>query len=294
MTTTLLSLCLLPCLMIAQGQSTGYTYLRMPMTARSAALAESDVAHRTFQASWTSNPALLVESKFVAVSLSHLQWIQDVQTEHFAAVIPFSFASIGFSISSTATRNIEVRDQPGPPLGTFNARGTSFRASAGIPFDNDIHLGFSAKYIFEKLYVDESAGFGIDVGVLAQTPLEGLSAGMTLTDLGASNRMRNQSTSLPTTFRGGLAYIVTAGDVGVTSSASFSHLLHGGSKHLHLGIEGRYDIVSLRAGFQSGYDSRGWSLGFGAVESMVSFDYAFLPFSLGLGSAHFATLTFQF
>ena len=294
MTKSLLSLCFLPGLLIAQGQSTGYTYLRMPMTARSAALAESDVANRTLPASWTSNPALLTEIKYFSVSLSHLQWIQDVQTEHFAGVIPFSFASFGLSISSTVTRNIEVRDQPGPPLGTFNAHATSFCASAGIPFDNDLRLGFSFKYIFEKLYVDESAGFGIDLGVLALTPLEGLSAGMTLTDLGASGRMRKQSTDLPTTFRAGLAHSFAADDVGVTSTASFSHLLHGGSKHVHLGIEGRYDIVSLRAGYQTGYDSRGWSVGFGAVQSMVVFDYAFLPFSLGLGSAHFATLIFQF
>ena len=65
--------------------------------------------------------------------------------------------------------------------------------------------------------------------------------------------------------------------------------------HLNLAAEVFYDkLIALRVGYQTGYESRGFTGGLGLRWGNLGFDYAFLPFSLGLGSANLFSLQFRF
>ena len=65
--------------------------------------------------------------------------------------------------------------------------------------------------------------------------------------------------------------------------------------HFNLGAEVIYDgVVALRGGYQSGYESRSFTGGIGLIWGSLRFDYAFLPFTLGLGSANLFSLQFRF
>jgi hypothetical protein len=72
-------------------------------------------------------------------------------------------------------------------------------------------------------------------------------------------------------------------------------LLDAHATHLNLGVEADYDrTLFVRLGYQTGYDTRGFSAGIGASYSLLRFDYAVTPWSEGFGLAHTASLSFIF
>jgi hypothetical protein len=49
----------------------------------------------------------------------------------------------------------------------------------------------------------------------------------------------------------------------------------------------------LRFGYQTGIDTRGFSAGMGIRYSIVTIDYAYVPFSLQVGNSHLISIGFD-
>ena len=106
---------------------------------------------------------------------SHTEWIQDIRTECLSIAAPFHFGSLSLSIANTSVDGIELRTIPGPAVGTFNAQSAFFQLTYGIELIQSIRIGIAPKYLYEKIFVDETTGYGIDAGVLYLPPVDGLS-----------------------------------------------------------------------------------------------------------------------
>ncbi len=285
---------LLPFIAAAQGSSTGAGFLKLPLSARNAALGEATVADDSHFSSSILNPSLLAPSQDIEFSVAHQEWIQDIQSEFFAVRIPLTDVSIGFSVATTAIDGIEVREIPGPAVGSFTARFAVFAASAAMDFDG-MNAGISAKYLYEKIFVNEASGFGFDLGVAVPTPVKGITAAASLVNLGSTQKLRERSSNLPSRFHAGLAHTSDASEFGLRTLGALSYELKAKSLHLHLGAEGTWrGIVALRIGFLSGYESRNISGGIGIMYGSFLFDYGFVPFTLGLGNAHLASVGVRF
>jgi hypothetical protein len=286
---------ILPSSLLAQGYSTGSSQLKIPLTARSAALGEATVSDAGQLSSWLLNPANLYGQGPPSVALAHTQWIQEVQAEFLATQIPLSLGTIGFAVSSISVPGIEVRDAPGLAIGTFSARFASLQVGfASSPIEN-VSLGVSGKYLYEKLYSDEATGFGVDIGLLYNTPIKGLQAGVAVTNAGSLGQFRTERSDLPTFARGGASYAFTLDDFVFSTSAALASSLQFSERHLLGSIEATYDnLFSVRFGYESGYDSRGVTAGLGVRYEFLQFDYAYVPFSSGLGDGHLFSLGFQF
>jgi hypothetical protein len=128
----------------AQGVSTGGSSLLLPFTADGAALAGSDVAAVRSLSAIPSNPASLDGFPSNELRFTHIQWFEDVQSQSLAAAVPTRFASLAFAITNTSVPGIEVRDIPGPPIGSFTARAVSMRASAALTATPEISIGITA------------------------------------------------------------------------------------------------------------------------------------------------------
>jgi hypothetical protein len=286
--------CLIPCTLLAQGTSSGLAQLKLPFAPRPAALGESTVADESHLASVALNPANIV-SDDAAILFSHTEWIQDVRTEFLAARAPLSFATLGLTVISTSIKGIEIRERPGPSVGTFTAQASVFGLTAGSQTVEGISAGISLKYVYEKIYVDEATGFSADLGVLARTPMEGLTAGLSVTNLGKMGTLRNERTELPARIQGGATYAMNFRDFAVRVSPAVVFGLNTSAVHGQLGIEGSYQkFLSLRLGYQTGYEIRGLSAGVGIVHEFVALDYALVPFSEGLGNAHMIAIGVRF
>ena len=279
----------------AQGSAVGSASLKVAPHARSAALGESDIAERGRLHSFSMNPASLAGADGIEVLLSHAQWIQDVQSEHLSTRLPFSFGTVGLLLSTSSVNGIEIRDRPGIPAGTFSSRAARMQLGFATTWSDEVVIGASIKYLYEKLYVDEATGYGIDLGAIYQIPFDGASVGLSITNVGSMEAFRSSASDLPTTVRFGGNYRFEAPVVSCTVSAAYANDIKGKNSHLQMGLELLHDgFVAGRVGYQTGFESRGLSAGIGVRWSMVDFDYAYVPFSLGLGDAHVFSLGFRF
>ncbi|MEX0736147.1 MAG: PorV/PorQ family protein [Bacteroidota bacterium] len=279
----------------AQGSAVGASSLKITSHARSASLGESDVAELGRLYAFNMNPASLAGPDGIEVQLSHAQWIQDVQSEHLSTRLPFSFGTLGLLLSTSSVRGIEIRDRPGLPVGTFNARAARFQLGFASKVVEEVVIGASIKYLYEKLYVDEATGYGFDIGAIYRVPFEGVTAGLSVTNLGSMQAFRSSASDLPTTVRLGGSYRFEAPVVTCSVSAAYANDVQGKNSHLQLGLELLHDeFVAGRVGYQTGFETRGLSAGIGIRWTMIDLDYAYVPFSLGLGDAHLFSVGFRF
>lgn len=284
-------LCLLPAVSGAQGVSTGFGFLGLPYSARNAALAEASVADHSNRLSALLNPALLHGMPDFTVSISHQQWIQDVTSDLLQASLGLSFGSIGLTVASTTIAGIEIRTVPGPPEGTFHARSALVGITLALPVQTDLTAGITIQHVYEKIYVDEATGALFDVGFLYATPVEGITAGISLQHAGFAGRLQERRPRLPVTLRGGLAHRLDSGGFTVRTVIAVSTEADQSDLRLHGGVEGMYaGVAGIRFGYQTGFATRGFSAGFGIHYSNFAVDYGFVPFSLGVGSGHLITI----
>jgi hypothetical protein len=279
----------------SQGSSVSSSQLKLPLSARSAALGEGTVTDPGQLSSWALNPANLYSSAPMALMITHSQWIQGIQTEGMGARIPLFGGAFGVGVWSNSVPGIEIRDVPGPAIGTFSARFSVFQAGYADDVTNDFTLGASVKYIYEKLYVNEATGYGFDIGMLYRTPLSGLNAGFAVTNLGSLRQLQDERSDLPTFVRPGVSYYFQEQDFEFMAAGAWSANVHSPESHLQLSLESTYhQQISLSFGYQTGYETRALSAGIGIRINPIQLDYAFVPFSLGLGDSHLFSLGFQF
>lgn len=277
--------------------NSGLSFLKFGFGARNIAMADAGTVGSNDLTALHYNPAKLTLNDHNEILFMHNEWIQDVRSEmlgvkSFLFGIPFA---LGFNV--TTISDIEIRTKPGEPESTFDANYFSASLSTGFNLSSEISTGITAKYLYEGLLSDEATGFGVDLGLHYVTPIEKLTASAVLKNIGSMNALRNEKTKLPAEFRVGGAYNFDLGEnkFDVISVLELQKYLDADDIHINLGAEVFYDnLIALRVGYQSGWESRGFTGGLGLRWGNLGFDYAFLPFSLGLGSANLFSLQFKF
>ncbi|MGD0589972.1 MAG: PorV/PorQ family protein [Bacteroidota bacterium] len=288
-----LAIILFPTLVLSQGTSQGVASLKLPTTPFIGATGESFIADPTSLQSVLINPANIASRESYGVIFSHTEWIQDVRTEFLSTAVPFRYGSFALSIANTSVDGLELRTIPGPPIGTFNTQSTSFQLTYGIKVTENISLGVTPKYLYEKIFVDEATGWGIDIGTLYTPPIEGLTLGFALTNLGSLSAFRNERTDLPSQLRLGGTYLFSLDVVSFRTAAAFSSELGTTVNHISIGTEATYnDAVTVRFGYETGYEYRDFSAGVGLRYSIVMIDYAYIPSSSQMGTAHIISISF--
>jgi hypothetical protein len=202
---------------------------------------------------------------------------------------------LGFNV--TSVDGIEYREIPGEPITTFDANYFYGSLSTGFFVTDEISIGTTFKYLYEGLLNDEASGFGFDFGLSYSLPFRGLTASAVIKNLGSMSALRNVETKLPTEFRFGSAYLFSLEDskIDLTVGAEYLKYIDADDNHFNFGGEVLYNkLIAARAGYQTGFESRGFTAGIGLMWGSLKFDYAFLPFSLGLGNANLFSLQFKF
>lgn len=243
------------------------------------------------------NPAVLGSNSSSEVMFMHNQWIQDIKSEVLGAKFAVWGIPLAVGVNVTNIGDIEVRTKPGEAITTFNANYFALGISTGINVIDDVDLGVTAKYLYEGIYVNESSGYSFDFGVRYKTTIQGLVASAVIKNVGSMQALNTESTKLPTDLRIGAAYnyIITDSKFQVNAGAEFQKYLPTDDSHVNAGAEVVYDnLVALRGGYQSGYDSKSLTGGVGLMWGSLSFDYAFAPFKYQMGTGHSVSLNFKF
>ncbi len=295
---TFILLLVISSLSLAQSAgNSGLSFLKFGFGARNIAMGDAGAAASNDLSALFYNPSRLVSTEMNEVMFMHNEWIQDIRSE--VGGIKWNMFSlpwaIGFNV--TTVNDIEVRERPGDPLSKFNANYFSASLSSGFTVIEDLDFGATFKYLYEGLLNDESSGYGFDFGLNYFTPIDGLTASTVVRNVGSMSELRVEKTKLPTEFRLGGAY-----NFGLETSkldfiivGEFQKYLDTDDIHLIGGGEIIYNkTFAARVGYQSGYEARSFTGGVGIMWGNLRFDYAYMPFSLGLGNANLFSIQFKF
>lgn len=278
--------------------NTGLSFLKFGFGARNIAMGDAGTALSNDLTGLFYNPAKLVLTDNSEVLFMHNQWIQGVTSEVIGAKtelwnIPFA---VGFNV--TSVKDIPYRSIASPePETSFGANYFFGSLSTGFFVTDEISFGATLKYLYEGLLNDEATGYGIDLGINYLLYIKGLTASVVVRNIGSMDALRNEATKLPTDLRLGTAYThsLEKSKLDFTGGVEYQKYLDTEDDHFNFGGEVLYNkLVAARAGYQTGYESRGFTAGFGLMWGNLKFDYAFLPFSLGLGDANLFSLQFKF
>lgn len=277
----------------ADEGSTGMAFLRLGVGSRSLAMGETGGALAGDPSLLHYNPATIASVSPAAITFMHRSWIQGTSVEHLAGASRFGSLSLGFSVYSVSVDDIEVRDVPGPPVATFAARNAAFGITAAYPWSERLSVGVTVKYLYEKILVEDAGGIGFDLGA-AYRASAGLRLGASILNLGSMSELATQASALPRMLRAGamVERELEGTPLSVAGAVDFLAPLGDGSSHLHVGGEATaYGAVSVRAGYQTGYEARGLTVGTGVRHGIVGVDYAFMPSKYDLGATHALSLT---
>ena len=269
--------------------STGLAFLEIGGGARATGMGEAFTAVVDDPTSLFWNPAGTASLTKRQALLTHNEWLQGINNEFIAVVFPTSRGNWGLSLILNNVNGIERRTKAtAEPLAEFSAHDLAFGLTYAKSIGRKILVGLTCKYLHEKIYIESASGFGIDIGMTYLSPLSGLSFGAVVQNIGKTNKLREERIVLPTTLRLGVAYAIPNELFGGKGLAAID-VVKVSEEDVRIHFGGEYlvfDRVAFRAGYQTGYDEKGLSAGFGIGARRFVFDYAFVPYGSDLGNVH--------
>jgi len=277
--------------------NTGMAFLKFGFGARNIALGGAGASVSNDLSALYYNPSRLLSFDGNQAMFMHSEWIQDVTSEVGGIKwdmfnLPWA---IGFNV--TTVNDIEVRDKPGEAVSTFNANYFFMSLSTGFKVIDDLDFGTTVKYLYEGILSNQSAGYAFDFGLNYLTPVQGLTVSTVVRNIGSMNALAEVGSKLPIDFSLGGAYNceLQKAKLDFVGVGEFQKYLDNDDIHFNTGLEIIYNkTFAARAGYQTGYEARGFTAGIGIEWGSLRFDYAYQPFSYGLGNANQFSLQFTF
>jgi hypothetical protein len=243
------------------------------------------VAGEPFSAAY--NPAGPFGIKRVTVNLGYNTFWENTRLETGYISFQKRGVVVTTGIKYWAVDNLEWREGLTEGFVPGRAYDLSAKASAAFELDEKTVLGLGLGIIYEKIREYYGSAFNFDVGFHYRISSRFM-LGASVINFGSTISLREEAFDLPTSYRGGLSYdhdhLTLAADVVQIDN----------DIHAQLGGEYRlFDVLSVRAGYRSGYDSYDFSAGIGFRKRNFRIDYAFLPYKENLNDSHIFNLTFE-
>ena len=268
--------------------TTGLSFLKIGVGARATSMGGAFTALADDATGQFWNPAgpAWLEDRYI--HFTHNSWIQGINHEVANITFPAFKGSLGIGLILNDIGDIEHRTIASEePLGTFSAHDFSIGINYAKKVGDNFSVGLNAKFINEKIYFDSANGFAFDLGVKYRLSKSGLFFGGALQNLGSMSELAQQPITLPQTLRLGTAFVTPFRFLNSTWIMSADYVkVKEEDGHLFLGAEVQtFSILSFRVGYQTGFEERDMSAGFGLFFRRFNFDYAYIPFSSDLGSS---------
>lgn len=276
--------------------NSGLSFLKLGFGARNISMGDVGTSLSNDVSSLFYNPARLGEKSNTEILVMHNEWIQGIQSEVIGVKFNFMGFPFGVGFNSTSIKDIPIRRIAGDAEGIFNAHYFFGTIASAVNVFEDFNVGFAVKYIYEGIWVDESAGWGFDAAASYKfNPDIRFSAAVR--NIGSMNKLRNESTKLPTEIRAGGSYelFYPSAKMNIVVGAEFQKYIDTDDSHLNFGAEFLYDhLFAVRLGYQTLYDSKSITTGVGLHWGNLDFDYALIPIRYDLGTGHTFSVKFGF
>lgn len=279
------------------------------------------------------NPAGIATMPRSEALLAHTNWIADTKFDFAGFVLPLgNFGTLGLSFTSLSMEDMKVRTVE-MPEGTgefFSAGDLAVGISYARSLTDRFAIGFTAKFIQQRIWHESATAFAVDAGTKFKTDLfGGMVIGASLSNFGTPMRLSGRDTrqfirldpnkhgsndriptnieldawDLPLHFQFGVSTNVLHDDNYRWTVALDAIHPNDNYESVNVGSEFAFrDFIFLRGGFQSLFlDQRegGLSFGIGVTSSLLSssatvmFDYAYRDLGR-LEGVHVFSVGFRF
>lgn len=273
---------------------TGLAVLKIGVGARAAAMGEAFTALADDASGIYWNPAGSAWIEKREAHFSHNSWIQGMSHNVASMTFPTKIGAFGLGLLLNNIDGFERRiSASAEPLGTFSSHDFSVSLNYSRRLGDRLSIGGNFKYINEKIYVDDANGYMLDLGARYEAPVDGLWLAAALQNFGFTSTLAAEDIRLPRTMRVGAAYNLPFEIVRdkLLFAVDYVQLI---DQDAHLNMGAQYcpvPLLALRIGYQTGFDSKDLSAGFGIEMGWLDIDYAYVPFGRNLGDSHRFSLT---
>jgi len=303
---------------VSKVGTTAAPFLEIEVGSRALAMGGAFVAVADDATALYWNPGGLSRLPRTMTTLTHTEWIADISFDYAGAVIPISSSdAVGLSVTSLTMDDMKVRTIFYPE-GTgefFAASDLAIAGAYGRSLTDRFSIGFSGKFIQQKLWHMSASSFALDVGVLFTTQFKDMRLGMSISNFGSKMRLdgidtqvnydvsatkagnndkiianlKTDSWSLPLLFRVGVAMdLINTARNKVTMAVDAVHP-NDNAEYVNAGVEyGLNQNIFLRAGYKSLFlkdSEESFTLGGGLAYDIMGklnlrLDYAYLNFGV--------------
>lgn len=296
--------------------TTAASFLEIGVGARAISLGGAFVATANDASALYWNPAGLGRLNRTEILFVHTNWIADIRFDFVGAVAPVGqIGTFGAAITSLSMDDMMVRteDQPEGTGEFFQVGDMAIMLSYGFNLTDRFSIGFSGKYIHQRIWKETAQGFAVDIGTLFTTGFKKMRIGAALTNFGSDLQMtgddllvyhdidprqmgnnerifaqlQTEKWALPLNFQAGIALEpYQSNSQRLTVSVEAMHPINN-TESVHLGGEYAFrEMFFLRAGYRNLFlrdSEEGLTLGTGfSAQFIGSFrftvDYAFADF----------------
>ena len=293
-------------------------FLKIGVGARAMGLGGSFLAQSDDVYSLYWNPAGITKVNSVSFAGVHTKWFADITHQFFGLVLPINDNSaIGFQTTVLSMDQIEVTTI-NDPHGTgefYEANDLALGVSYGIRLTNFFAVGFTGKFIQQKIYNESASTFAFDIGSVLDIPFQGIKVGMNFSNFGGKmqldgrdlireydlnptntlndgveTRLKTEPWELPVNFAVGMSFdLIGQQDAflkqtnnNVTFSITGNHPADA-KEFASFGLEYTFQkIISLRSGYRLNRDVDKFFYGVGlnvpVLDAAFCFDYSLASF----------------
>lgn len=251
----------------------GFTFLEIPVNARTAALGESSISLPDMNSQGIFvNPAILGFTDLThSFSASYSNWFADIK--HYASsyslnsdlgvfslgVVLLDYGSMPRTITGGGQRVYNI-------IGSFEANAVSFSLAYSKMLTDKFSFGLAAKYVEEKIDVYKASNILLDGGVLYYTGLGSLRIAASLQNFGTNSKFIADEFKMPIMLRLGASAEVIGDKNSDYRITLITEALHptDADERINFGTEISWkEILTFRAGYKFFYDEETYSFGLG-------------------------------
>lgn len=291
-------------------------FLTVSQGARATAMGGAFVAVADDPSAIFWNAAGLARLEQNGLIIEHTEWIADLKYNFGAVTYNLgSFGTIGVSYIASDYGEMDVTtiEEPGGTGETFNVSDAAFSFAWAINLTDNFSIGFNPKVVYQSIWNMSDFTFAIDMGVLYNTPFDGITLGMSISNFGTKmnlngntgvvlydpneestgnngripTELQTDSWDLPLLFQAGVSYsAINTEDHKLIVAVDASH---PNNDYESVNIGGEYvfgGIVSIRGGYNSMFledSEESFTLGAGFRQNILgninlNFNYSYSDF----------------
>ena len=281
--------------------TTGFDFLRLTPTAREAAMGGAAVGSAPGPMGFWFSPAHAVSAESPRAAVGYLNYVAGIQTGSAAYSQPIGTdKGVGFGIVYLNSGSMKRTNERGEELGTFGVSYANLNLSGGMRFGEELSVGVALQGLYGSIDTFFGLGLAGNVGATYRLPVEGLTAGLAVKNVGYQLRaFQSGRDPMPIDLGVGLGYEPNP----ALHLALDVHKPIDNRVNVRAGVEGWVaDLLAIRVGYTTeGIDLQsgggedilaGVTTGLGVRWHGYQLDYCFIPM-VELGVAHRLSLAFS-